>query len=55
MLLVTKSLTLMPPTVGAPRILIFGFLRGTSSYFRDMTLIVTRVTLILYVTCDTCS
>ena len=30
---------------GAPCMSIFGFLRRTSSYFHDMTLIVTRVTL----------
>ena len=40
-----NKLTLLLPTFGAPCMSIFGFLRRTSSYFHDMTLIVTRVTL----------
>jgi len=42
---IDNNLTLLLPTFGAPCMSIFGFLRRTSSYLHDMTLIVTRVTL----------
>jgi len=37
--------TLLLPTFQRPLYVDFGFLRRTSSYFHDLTLIVTRVTL----------
>ena len=37
--------TLLLPTFQSPLYVDFGLLRRTSSYFRDLTLIVTRVTL----------
>jgi len=43
--LLTTVLTLLQPTFGAPCMSIFSFFRRTSSYFHDMTMIVTRVTL----------
>jgi len=42
--LLTNS-TLLLPTFQSPFYVNFGLLRRTSSYFRDLTLIVTRVTL----------
>jgi len=42
--LLTNS-TLLLPTFQSPLYIDFGLLRRTSSYFRDLTLIVTRVTL----------
>ena len=44
-LFIDNNLTLLLPTFGVPCMSIFGFLRRTSSYFHDMRLIVTRVTL----------
>ena len=42
--LLTNS-TLLLPTFQSPLYVDYGLLRRTSSYFRDLTLIVTRVTL----------